>query len=311
MRIPRALVIALVVLALTPGADAATFDLGASKIVERALEPGADAVFEMPLKVNQDGFLYGKVLPTPGNAVNDGSRANGSLVDGSGWRVTFALVRESGERVEMGTYVDSTVSALVPIANGEHPTFVATVHVPKDAARGGPQQNVYVAVAYRLSSASGGASSGGVIDEAKALTLLLSNALLPPAAVVPSASGDSATPDATDTGTGTGVGTGPGADTGTGTGTGTDTETEIPTVGPIDESSAEPVRVYVEALPGWFLAGALVLGGGLLVVLGFMTAAIYALAKARTAEAKPPAARSLAVEREAGARVQVFPAREE
>ena len=305
------LLLALVGLVALPTASAATFDLGASKVVERALDPGADAVFEMPLRVNQDGFLYAKVLPTPGNAVNDGSKANGSLADGSGWSVSFAMILASGERVEMGTFVDSTVSPRVPVAIGDTPTFVATVHVPEDAARGGPQQKVYVAIAYRLNDgANAGSNSGGVIDEARALTLVLSNALLPPAeaSASPSPSSQPST-DGTETGAGTGTGTGTGIDPepqlepGTESGSEPQESAEVPPVAPIQTSPG--VQVHVAALPSWFLAGALLLGAALVVVLAILAGAIRTLAHARDANAsrgRQPDAREVPVKSETARR---------
>lgn len=331
--LPVLILLALVGLAATPSAAAATFDLGASKIVETALDPGEDAVFEMPLVVNQDGFLYAKVLPTPGNAVNDGTKANGSLADGSGWSVSFAMLKADGARIEMGQYVDSTTSTLVPVALGEAVTLVSTVHVPADAARGGPQQRVYVAVAYRLSDSAGsGANSGGVIDEARALTLILSNALLPPAEQVapeaPTPSGEGTGTDGPTTPTpSTGEETDPGEtdperpgfDDGSGSqGTvddGSPQENAVPPVSALPST----VLVNVTAIPTWFLAGALVLGAALVLVLAVLAGAIRSLAPERQPKRDRELdrvldemeAREVPVSRESSARVEVRSAREE
>lgn len=289
MRRAQALVLlALVGLAATPSAGAATFDLGASKIIEHALEPGTSVAFEMPLTVNQAGFLYGKVLPTPGNAVNDGSRSNGSVSDARGWRVSFAMKPASGERIEMGTFVDSTTSQLVPVAIGDKPTFIATVHIPADAARGGPQQKVYVAIAYRLNGGSSvGGASGAAIDEARALTLVLSNALLPPALVdtlTPAPEGSTSPPTGTGTGTGTGstdpapVTDDPGVEKDDSATDATD-DASVPPVAPIATGRSGTVNVSVAPLPTWFLAGMLGVGLVLAIALALMSLAIFGLVR--------------------------------
>lgn len=238
----RALLLGLMVAGLVavPTASAAAFDLPQGKLVERALEPGTDAVFEVPVVARQAGVLYAKLLVTDGNAVNDGKRVNGSVANATGWRVAYAMVRSDGERVPLGAFTDSTSTAPVAVAADEALTLEATVSVPDDAARGGPSQRVYVALAYRPAAVtSAGSASGATMDESRALTLLLSNALLPPApaedAGLPA---EVAAPtEAIDA----------------------DDADAIPQVGPIMAGEATVTRVVVTPFPTWFLAGALAL----------------------------------------------------
>ncbi|HEX2022344.1 MAG TPA: hypothetical protein VHH36_06495 [Candidatus Thermoplasmatota archaeon] len=173
----RPLAVAVTVALLAPGAFAA--HAPDARLLELPLFPGRDAAFEVEVPVSADGVLYAKLLATAGNAVNDGTRANGSLEDRTGWRVSFALVREGGAREELGDRVNSDPSATTPVRAGESPTLVATVRVPADAAKGGERQAVYVAIAWRASpgGADPGASSGGSMDESRAVTLVLSAAL--------------------------------------------------------------------------------------------------------------------------------------
>lgn len=162
---------------------AASFSLEAERTIERALQPGSTAVFEMPISIERSGAIYAKIIPTEGNAVHDGFRANGSIAEGRGWRVAFAITREDGSREELGQFVDSTPTALIPVTAGARPTLVMTVEIPADAAVGGPRQTIYVAIAFRVENAQGASgASGAQMDEARALTLLMTNDLLPPAA---------------------------------------------------------------------------------------------------------------------------------
>lgn len=183
MRRATLLAVLLALLASIPSASAAAFELGGHRIVEHALQPGEDVAFEVPVRVLQEGWLYAKLLATEDNAVHDGLRANGSVADATGWRVSYALVRADGARVELGARNDSQPSELVEVVAGETLTFVTTVHVAEDAADGGPNQRVYVALAYRANrgGAGPGGASGASMDEARALTFLLSDAHLPPA----------------------------------------------------------------------------------------------------------------------------------
>lgn len=217
----RALAVAFLLAAsvLTPGA-AAGLQLDGERVVERALVPGADAALPVSFVAQAEGFLYAKLLPTPGNAVNDGTRPNGSVVEATGWRISFALVRENGTRESLGTFVDSTRTPLVPVAPGERVTLESTLHVPAEAASGGPTQRAYVAVAFRESALpSSGSTSGAAMDASRSLTLVLSNALLPPAAPAE--------------------------------------EPAAPPVGPVDESGLPPREVVVRAeIPPWFLVAA-------------------------------------------------------
>lgn len=258
---PAAVLLVLAALA-PPSAAAATFDLGAERILERALLPDTDAAFEMPIHVNQDGFLYAKVLPTPGNAANNGSGPNGSIDEGTGWGVRFAFVGPDGARTELGAFLDSTPTPLVQVRAGDDARLVITVRIPADAALGGPRQALYVALAYRAGDASGSTgASGASIDEARALTLLLTNDLLPPAAPpVPD-------PPASDA------------------------EADVPPVGPIAESTGGTTVVNVAAAqtPDWFYGGILALAALGLVVLGSIARSLRAIAAGPRAPVAAPA----------------------
>lgn len=240
--------------------------------MERALDPGSEAVFEMPLVVNADGLVYAKILPTDNNAVHDGFRANGSIAEDKGWIVRFALEREAGAREELGAFVDSTSSAPVEVRAGDRPTLVATVRVPADAAIGGPRQVIYVALAFRPASASGpGAASGASMDEARSITLVLSNALLPPAV-------EGAPPATPPEDTEAPVEEAP----------------AIPPVGPLEEGARPSGAVVVQTLPTWFMAGLLAVGAALAIGLGVVAALLHAIRR-DLASAREPRARAIPV----------------
>src|SRR5207248_4285857 len=94
--------------------------------------------------------------------------ANGS------WSVAFAIERADGSKASLGSFRDGTPTALVTVKSGEPLVVVADVHAPADAAKGGAQQKVYYALAFRPPAASGpGSASGGTLDEARAITLLV------------------------------------------------------------------------------------------------------------------------------------------
>lgn len=260
----RALALLLAALCVVPSASAAAFDLGRERIVEAALRPGEDVTLAMPLLARQNGSLYAKVLPTPGSALNDGTRANGSAEDGTGWRATFAFVRADGSREELGTFVDSTATRLVAVTRDEAITFEATLHVPAEAARGGPSQRVFVAVAYRATTATtiSSGASGASLDEARALTLLLTDALLPPATQDDTDAADELAPEE-------------------------DATPGVPPVAPIATTTGN-VHVTM-SFPSWFLFGvvaALLLLAGAVIV----QALILSSWARRAREAAPPRA---------------------
>jgi len=257
-----ATIVVLALLAVAP-VSAASFELGAQRVVEAALAPGQATTLAMPLVVSQDGALYVKLLATPGNAVNDGTRANGSVEDETGWRIGFALLREDGAREDLGTFVDSTPTRLVAVAAGEHLVLESTLHLPDDAARGGPSQRAYVALAHRAGASGESAASGATMDASRAITLVLSDALLPPAiADAPPLAGSDPSED----------------------------EARLPDVGPVapieappPSSSAQAGTVTV-ALPVWFLGGVLALLGalvGLAALQGLHTRALMRELRAR------------------------------
>lgn len=272
MRALLPLVAAAALVALAPAAQAAAFEVEAGRLHERALVPGGDATFDVGVLAAQDGFLYAKILPTPGNAVHDGTTPNGSVEEGTGWRVSFAVERADGTREELGTFVTSAMTRLVPVAAGEQVRLVATTHAPDDAlAEGGPTQRVHVALAYRAEAAGAGpgGASGASMDEAVALTLLHTSVLAAPPAPAEE-------PPAEDPGP----------------------------VAPLPEESAAPATA--QAVPTWFLVGVLVLLSAiaLLLLAGVLLLAEHVRRQARAQEPAPPVAeraRTIPVH-EAGAR---------
>lgn len=239
---PAIAILALAILTL-PSVQAAGFEFGASKILEKPLDPGSSQVFEMPLEIGGDGYLYTKMLATPANAINDGSSPNGSVEHGTGWRLSLALVGPDGAPRELGTVVDSTMSELVAVKSGEAWKLVMTVHIPENAADGGGRQRAYVALAFRPGAdvANPGSASGAQIDESRAITLLMTNALLPdpvPTTPEPPVEGGAGEP-----------------------------VVAIPPVQPIDESGTQGGQVIVvqQALPTWFLVVSLVILGAVAV----------------------------------------------
>lgn len=269
----RALILlALMALVAAPVAAAAAFELPDGRVVERPLDPGHEAVFDVRLVGTQDGFLYAKLLVTEGNAANDG-QPNGSLATGAGWSVAFALVRQDGSRTELGEYLDSTSTPLAPVAAREALTLQTTVRVPEDAARGGPSQRVYIAIAYRLNPASGpgGQGSGASMDEARAVTLILSNALLPPVET----GEDPAAGEVPPTPATGGLPTTPAAP-------------PVTRVG--GEAGGMQTIVVREAFPSWFLAGVLALMGLMLAVLALGLLVLMMIWRDMRPRAPPPAA---------------------
>lgn len=254
--LPWALVLAL------PVASAAGFSLSAGRVAEAVGAPGGQAVFEIPFEAEQDGMVYAKVLPTPGNAVDDGSRSNGSVAQGTGWRVAFALARGDGAVEELGTFANGNMSRLAPIRTGEHLTLRATVLIPPSALEGGREQTVYAALAYRLGAAGEdpGSSSGAQMDAARALTFVVhltgDAVALPP--TVPG--GDATRPG--------------------------DGGSDVPPVTAIDttnggEGATTRVIVQEASLPTWFLVAFLALLGGLVLVGALIAYALLGLLRDR------------------------------
>lgn len=273
-----ALALVLAALVAAPTASAAAFDVPNGRVVERPLEPGTSQAFAFDVLANQEGFVYAKVLPTPGNVLHDSYVANGSAQEKTGWFVSFAFIDADGARTELGDRVGSEPTELRPVAPGDAFTFEATLHVPDDAASGGPEQRAYVALAYRLdATTSSGGASGASMDSARALTLLLTNDMLPP---VPVSEGPGAADGATDPG---------------GAVAPTDSDVPAPPVGEIPQESASGgdtfVTVAPSTLPSWFLAGALFVGALMAVALATVAAALVLVARelrARPALAAAP-----------------------
>jgi hypothetical protein len=254
----------------------------------------------MPVQVSQPGFVYAKVLATDGNAVNDGYHANGSVEARTGWRVAFAWIHENGTREEMGEFVDGTPGALVPVSP-EGAQLVITVRWPSDAQTvGGPEQTVWVALAYRQ-AASGegpGATSGVQMDEARALSLALrfapgvaTDAAGKTTSPTPAPGGGSTTTPTPATPSTPGAGSTrpptpstPGASptpSGSGTPTG-GTETAIPPVGPIESTSPSTSIVFMPSpIPTWFLVSVALMGFVSVASLSLLAAGVWLLAKRR------------------------------
>lgn len=141
---------ALVLLLLVPTAAAAGFTLGSERTIEATVEPDGLALFRMPIHIDADGSLYAKMLATPDNAA----------AHEPGWNVSY--------RLDDSTLHEATP---VPVSAGDDLVFEAQVRPPDDHHS---DAFVYVALAYRPpASGSGGGSSGGTQDEARALTLIV------------------------------------------------------------------------------------------------------------------------------------------
>jgi len=269
----RACLLLLAALLAAPLAAAGSFTLLADRHMEQDAGAEGVTVFAMPVQVNQGGFVYAKILATEGNAVHDGYQANGSVEARTGWRVAFAWIYANATRVELGSFVDGTPTATVPVTPGQTDQLVVTVRWPADAQTvGGAEQVVWTALAFRASAdgTGPGATSGVSMDEARALGLTLrfapgvamapAGSNVPPTPAAPSPTTPApATPPTTPT---------PGASSPGASGEGSSTgvppdETGVPPVGPIESTGPGATQVVVvpPVLPTWFLAGILVLAG--------------------------------------------------
>lgn len=162
------LVLAALLLVL-PAAGAAALELTGGRSFEADLAPGGSVLVEVPFVAGAAGSVYAKILPTPGNAVHDGARANGTAT--TGWRVSFALQREgAAEPEDLGTPADASPTPLAPVAEGERLALLVRIHAPADALLGGAAQRVHVALAYRGAAAESGLSSGASMDASRGLT---------------------------------------------------------------------------------------------------------------------------------------------
>lgn len=180
----------LVVLSVMPHASAAGYDLTAGKSFAQDVTSAGPQVFDVPLHANEAGFLYAKLLETPGNAVNDGTIANGSASAKTGWWVEFALLHGSGTRVELGAFSDGNASPLEPISSGEDAKLVVTVHWPASAAQPNADDRVYGALAFRpnATGTAAGTTSGATMDMARSFNVELRfPATLPPPSAPPPA----------------------------------------------------------------------------------------------------------------------------
>ena len=285
---------------LAPGASAAGFTFLAGRHLEAT--PGATrvATYEMPLRIEEDGLLYAKLLATDGNAVHDGRRANGSVEDGTGWRLELALRGASGEVQQLGAFVDGTPTSTMPVKAGDEMALLMTLRVPSDAPRFGERQLVYVALAFRLASAEGaGTSSGASMDQARAITLIVH---LPSEGGVPvetptdpveggeAAPGTPTSPTTPTTPTAEATGgedpTGPGETTDPGP------------VAPIATPQGGTVRVVVEqqAMPLWFMLGALAIATAVLFALVATLLVMWQVLREMRAAEPARAARPLRIE---------------
>lgn len=182
---------ALAVLAATPFASAELWiDGGRDATVDlRAVASGFEGAARFPFQVPGDGLVYAKLLPMPGNAVNDGNAPNGTLAASgqgvSGWWTTLSFWPSTGTAVSGSgpvARVDGTPTDTVKAAGGANVALQVLVHAPADAFLHAPTYTVNVVLAFRpAQDASQG--SGGVMDDAVALTTTLRQSM---AAVMPS-----------------------------------------------------------------------------------------------------------------------------
>lgn len=268
MRWPPLLVLVVALIALAPSSGAAAIELTEGRVAEAAVAE-ALAVYRFPVTFGETGNVYAKVLPTDGNAVHDGRASNGSVTEARGWRVAFAMERTDGAREELGTFADGAMSQLAAVTRDERATFEARVHVPADAAQHGDTQKVYVVLAFRPPTASGAGGSGGTMDEARALTLIVH---LDPDALQPLPT------DPT-----------PPLDEG---------EPETPPVQPIDETPQESaggetlIVVRSETLPAWVMAAIFLSLAAISVAIAAVAGLLYLvwreLRAARMAAAQAP-----------------------
>lgn len=284
----RALLPALLVLALlAPSAAAGSFTLLAERHLDQDAGSAGVTVFAMPVRINQGGVVYAKLLATEGNAVNDGYRANGSVEARTGWRVAFAWLYANGTRVELGSFVDGVPTALVPVVPDEQDQLLVTVRWPNDAQTvGGATQTAWAALAYRAQAdaAGPGATSGVSMDEARAMSFTLhfaeGVATAPAGQNVPPPPAPSTPTPATGGTSGSGAGSTPPPPSASGEAS--SPTPAVPSVGPLETSSpATPAVVVVQpVLPAWFLAGALVLAGLAVVALAALAFGVFRLTRA-------------------------------
>lgn len=176
---PALPLVALLVALLAPSASAALL-VDAPRTLDAPFAAGRPIAFEVPFRVDEEARVYAKLLPTPGNAVHDGERANGTLDPPTGWRVAFAFLNDAGARNDAGTRVDSTPTLALDAMPGESWRLEAIVHVPPDAT---PPADVHLALAASHPQAPG---SGATLDASRAITLHLSS---PPEAAIPANAG--------------------------------------------------------------------------------------------------------------------------
>ncbi len=147
---------------------------------ESRFQDGAagEVVLLVPFRLTERASFYAKVLPTMGNAVNDGT-PNGTVLEGggTGWWVTFRLLGPDGGPPgpdadgrpvpdPLGTFASSTPSPAVDLDAGEH-VLEVRVHVPDEAARVPATHRVVVALAQRAASA--GDRSGLLLDPSRGI----------------------------------------------------------------------------------------------------------------------------------------------
>ena len=147
-------------------------------------DDGWEAVMVVPFELTEDATVYAKIIPTPKNAVNDGSQANGTVTNDharglSGWWVQFRFLDEEGMPVapadapgpngSLGAYVTSEPTPRIALPAGTHALEV-TVHAPDGGVNAGQMATVYTALAVSGSEQTGTwGASGATQDEAQAL----------------------------------------------------------------------------------------------------------------------------------------------
>lgn len=135
---------------------------------------GRNATVDLAVRATQAGEVYGKLLPTPGNPIHDGTASYG-VVDAdhtygiAGWWLAFEHVVETDDVRPLGVFADGTPAGPIVVSSDEHVVFRVTVHAPAGAPAGSPAE-VLLAVGFRGPS-SGATGSGGQLDESLAFRL--------------------------------------------------------------------------------------------------------------------------------------------
>jgi len=142
----------------------------------RAAATGYEATAKFPFAAPGNGLVYAKLLPMPGNAVNDGTWANGTVSKGegvSGWWTTMSFWSQGGGVLAgsaPAARVDGTPTDAVKTTAGSKLALHVLVHAPADAFLHAAEYKVLVVLAFRPAQEST-RGSGGMMDDAVALRM--------------------------------------------------------------------------------------------------------------------------------------------